>query len=161
MDPEQNDPGLCQRALALKRDPPEILVERDHYACFGLREIQQGEIACSGEIRAYPQNVVATGSKRLYDRLRKVLIGEEAHLRRNRERLVFVGEIAGVRQTGEDVLSRQARVIGENLALRLAGCQQFQDEFDGGTRPTDHRLASQDLGVDDDALRQRHTHSLT
>jgi hypothetical protein len=39
---------------------------------------------------------VATGSKCLYNRLRKVLIGEEAHLGWNRERLVFVGEIAGV-----------------------------------------------------------------
>jgi hypothetical protein len=38
-------------------------------------------------------NVVAAGVKRLYDRLRKVLIGEEAHLGWNREHPVFVGEI--------------------------------------------------------------------
>ena len=46
------------------------------------------------------------------------------------------------------------------FVLRLAGCQEFQDELDGETRPADHWLAGQDLGVDDDALRQRHKHSL-
>ena len=96
MDSEQKDPGLCHWASALNRNLPEVFVERDHDASFGLREIQQVDIACSSEIRAYPQNVVTAGSKCLYDRLRKVLIGEEAHLRWNRERLVFVGEIAGV-----------------------------------------------------------------
>ncbi len=105
MNSEQNDPGLCQWVAAVNCNLPEVLIERQHDACFGLREIQQGDIACSGEIRAGPQNFVATSSKRLYDRLRKVLVGEEAHLRWNRERLVFVGEVAGVRQTGEDVLS--------------------------------------------------------
>jgi len=96
MDSEQNDPGLCQWVAALNCNLPEVLIERQNDACFGLREIQQGDVAFSGEIRPGPQNVVAAGSKRLYDRLRKVLIGEEAHLGWNRERLVFVGEIAGV-----------------------------------------------------------------
>lgn len=61
---------------------------------------------------------MAFGAKRLYDRLRKVLICEEALPRWNRERRVFVSEIAGVRQAGEDVLPRQARVVGEDVALR-------------------------------------------
>jgi hypothetical protein len=34
---------------------------------------------------------VAIGSKRLNDGFRKVLVGEEAHLRWNGERLIFVG----------------------------------------------------------------------
>lgn len=38
----------------------------------------------------------------------EVLIGEEAHLSRNRKGLVFVGQIAGVRQAGENVISRQS-----------------------------------------------------
>jgi len=160
MDSEQNYPGSFQRTPALNGDLPEVLIERQHEACFGFRQIQQGDVACSGEIRAGPQNVVAIRSKLLYDRLRKVLVDEDAHLRWNRERLVFVGEIARVRQTCEDVLSRQARVVGEDAALRLAGCQEFQYELDGETRPSDHRLASQDLGIDDDALRRRHNHSL-
>ena len=96
MSSEQNDTGLRQWAAALNRNLPEVLVERQHDACFGLREIQQGDVTCSGEIRAGPQNVVATGSKRIYNRLRKVLIGEEENLGWNRERLVLVGEIAGV-----------------------------------------------------------------
>lgn len=65
MNSEQNHTGLRQRAAALHCNLPEVLVERQHDACFRLREIQQGDIACSGEIRAGPQNVVATGSKRL------------------------------------------------------------------------------------------------
>jgi hypothetical protein len=65
MNSEQNDTGLRQWAAALNCNLPEVLVERQHDACFGLREIQQGDVACSGEIRAGPQNVVATGSKRL------------------------------------------------------------------------------------------------
>ncbi len=62
----------------------------------GLRQIQEGDVSYSGEIGTGPQNVVAASSERLDDRLREVLIGEEAHLRWNRERLVLVGEIAGV-----------------------------------------------------------------
>lgn len=152
MNSEQNDPGSFQGAPTLNGDLPEVLVERQDDARFGLRPIQQRDVACSGKIHAGPQNVVAIGPKRIYDRLRKVLIGEEAHLRWKRERLVFAGEIAGVRQAGEDVLSRQARVVGEDVALRLAGRQEFEDELDGKTRPADYRLACQDPGIDDDAL---------
>jgi hypothetical protein len=90
---------------------------------------------------------VTAGSQCLYDRLRKVLIGEEADLRWNRERLVLVREIAGLRQTGEDDLSREARIVGEDVALRLAGRQEFQDKLDGKPRPADHRLPSQDLEI--------------
>ena len=157
---EQNDAGLFQGAPTLDADLPEVLVERQHDACVGLRQIQQGEVACSGEVRAGPENVVAFSSKGLYNRLRKVLIGEEAHLRWNRERLIFVGQIAGVRQTGKDVLSGQARIVDEDVVLGLASGEEFKDELGGEARTADDRLTSQDLGVDDDALGQRHTNSL-
>jgi hypothetical protein len=39
---------------------------------------------------------VAVGAKRFDNRPRKVLVGEDAHLRRNRIGLVFVGQVAGV-----------------------------------------------------------------
>jgi hypothetical protein len=97
MSSEQNNPGLFQRASTLNGDLPEVFVQRQHDARFGFRQIQQENVFCSREIRAGPQNIVPPGSKRLYDRLRKVLVGEEAHLRWNGERLVFVREIAGVR----------------------------------------------------------------
>lgn len=64
----------------------------------------------SGAISARPKNVVAAGATCLDARLRKVLVSEEAHLRWNRIGLVFVGQVAGVRQAGEDVLSRQSGV---------------------------------------------------
>ncbi len=40
MDSEQYDPGLLQWAPTLNGDLPEVLVERPHDACFGLRQIQ-------------------------------------------------------------------------------------------------------------------------
>lgn len=40
-----------------------------------------------------------------------------------------------------------------NLALGFSRGEQFQDELDCETGTTDHRLAGQDLGIDDDALR--------
>jgi len=51
---------------------------------------------------------VALGSKHLNKRLRKVLVGKELHLRRNWERLIFVGQITGVGQTSD---GEQIRVI--------------------------------------------------
>lgn len=75
-------------AATLNCDLPEVLFERQHNAPFGLRPIQQGEAADSGQIHARPQNVVALGTKRLYNALRKVLIGEEAHLRGNWKRFI-------------------------------------------------------------------------
>ena len=126
----------------------------------GVAGWTRGAVFCSREIRAGPHHVVAPSLKHLYDRLRKVLVGEEPHLRWNRERFVFVGEITGVSETGEDVLSREAQVVAEDFVFRLAGCQELQDELDGKTRPADHWLARHDLTVNHDALRRRHKHSL-
>jgi hypothetical protein len=122
MDSEQDDAGLCQRGAALHRDLPEVLVEGRDDAGLGVRQIQQGDIACSGEAGASPQEVVPAGSKRVHDRLRNDLIGEESQLRRNggwnRESLVLVGEVAGVCEAGEDVLTREAGVVGETPLLK-------------------------------------------
>lgn len=100
-------------------------------------------------------------AKRLHKRLRKVLVGEQAHLRWNWECLVYVGEIAGVRQTGKDVLALQARIIGQDFLLGLAGCEKFQNELDGQTRPADHWLAPQDFGIRDNPLGELHVDSLS
>lgn len=160
MNSEQNNPGLFQWTSTLNGDLPKVLVKRQHDSGFGFRQIQQDNVPCSRVIRASPQDVVALGSKRVNNRLRKVLAGEDAPLRRNWECLVFVGQITRIRQTSEDVLSRQTRVVGENVILRLSRRQEFQNELDGKTRATDHRLACEDFRVNDDALRQRHTNSL-
>jgi hypothetical protein len=141
MNSEQGNPGLFQWTSTLNGNLPKILVKRQHDAGFGFRQIQQDDVLCSRVIRASPQNVVALGSKHVNNRLRKVLVGEEVHLRRNWKRLVFVGQVTGVRQTSQNVLSRQARVVGENVILRLARCQELQNELDGETRAADHRLS--------------------
>lgn len=139
------------------------LVRTVHCACINnsallidddidVNDALNADVARSGQIRSRPQDVMAPGSKLLYDWLREVLICEEAHLGRDRERLVFVGQVARVRQARENVFARQTGVVGQDLAFRLASCQKLQDEFDGDTRSPDDWLASQDRGVDDDAL---------
>jgi hypothetical protein len=52
-----------------------------------------------------------------------------------------MGQVTGVRQTSQNVLSSQARVVSEYIVLGLAGCQEFQNELDRETCATDHRLA--------------------
>ena len=57
-------------------------------------------------------------------------------------------------RAGENIGPRNWHALEQDLALvpQRAGFEALGGE--------DHRLASQDLGVNDDALRQRHTHSL-
>lgn len=76
MNAEQNDPGLFEWTSTLNGDLPKVLVKRQHDASFGFRQIQQDDVPRSRVIRAGPQNVVALGSKRVNNRLRKVLVGE-------------------------------------------------------------------------------------
>ena len=97
MNSEQNDAGSFQRDPALNGNLPEVLIERQHDARFGFGQIQKYDVFPSRAIGAGPKYIVAAGAKRLDDWLRKVLIGEEAHLRGNRIGLVFVGQVAGVR----------------------------------------------------------------
>lgn len=139
---------------------PEVPIQRQHDARFGFGQIQQGGILPTGAIGSSPKHVVAIGAKRLDNRLRKVLGGEEAPLRGNRIGLVFAGQVAGVEQAGEDILPRQARIVCQDLVLGLTGRKEFENEFDRQTRPSDHCFAGQDLGIQDDALRKRHNHSL-
>lgn len=61
MDSEQNYPGSFQRTPTLNGDLPEVLIISSVSTIF--RQIQQGDVACSGEIHAGPQNVVASRSK--------------------------------------------------------------------------------------------------
>lgn len=63
------------------------------------------------ERRGNAKDVVAASAKGLDAWLRKVLVSKEAHLRWNRISFVLVGQIAGVRQAGKDVLSRQSGVV--------------------------------------------------
>jgi len=50
--------------------------------------------------------------------------------------------------------------IRQEILLGLAGREEFENELDGQTRPSDHWFAGQDLGIDDNAFRQRHDHIL-
>ena len=123
MNSEQNDSGSFQWAPILNGDLSQVFVERQHDACFGLRQIQQGHVACSSEDRCGPTE---RRGHRPEANLRSA--SESSHRRGgaptlDRECLVFVGDIAGVRQTRQNVVARQPRVVGEEVVLRLASCQ--------------------------------------
>jgi hypothetical protein len=73
-----------------------------------------------------------------------------------RVRLVLVRQMAGVGQTGEDILVREARVISKNVGFRFSRGQQVEDELHRQPRAADHRLSSQNLGINYDAVGPRH-----
>lgn len=52
-------------------------------------------------------------------------------------------------------------VVCQEPVLGLAGYEVFESEFDGHKRPSDHRVAGQDLGIQYDALRKQYHHQLT
>ena len=97
----------------------------------------------------------------LDDRTREILVGKQSHLDRNWVRLVLVRQVARVRKAGENVCSRQPRVVRKNLALGLARGQQFQNELHRQAGAADHRLPSQNFGINDNALRPRHEFIIT
>jgi hypothetical protein len=41
----------------------------------------------------------------------------------------------------------QARVVGENVGLRLSGCEPFQDQLDGDAGAANDGFTGQDVGV--------------
>lgn len=61
---------------------------------------------------------------------------------------------------GHDVLSCQSRIVRQNLFLGLTGREEFENEFDRQTRPSNHRLPRQDLGIELDATHPLHNQIL-
>ena len=74
--------------------------------------------------------------------------------------LIFVCQVAGVGQAGENILSGQAWIVDQDFALGLACGEKIENELDSQTCPADHWLANQDLGIHDDAFRKRHDYIL-
>src|ERR1035437_9546694 len=161
MDPNQDDAGSFERNSALYSNLPEVLIQRQHDARFGFGEVQEDSILPPAAIGPSPKYIAAVGAKRIDNRLRKVLVGQETHLRGNRKGLVFVGQVAGVRKAGEDILPRQTGIVSHEFFLGLAGSEEFENELDGQTRTSDHRFTVQELRIHDDAFRQRHDYILT
>ena len=124
----------------------------------GFGKVQESNVLPSGAI-GRAQSAHDPRAKCLDNRPQS-FVSEKPHLHWNRIGLVFVGQVAGVGQAGENILSRQARVVYQELALGLAGREEFENELDGQTRPPDHWFAGQDLRMHDDALGKRHDHSL-
>jgi len=79
VDPEKNDASLNQRGLALERDLPEVLVERQEDSALGIGQIRQVGICYPGEVRSCLKDVVTGFAQRINNRLREVLVREESH----------------------------------------------------------------------------------
>lgn len=63
-------------------------------------------VAATGIYFGVPVISVAAGAKPTDNQLREILVSEQSHLRGDRISLVFVGQIAGVGRTGENVISQ-------------------------------------------------------
>ncbi len=77
MNPEQNDARSFKTDPVLKRDLPEVLVQRNHDARLRFGEFQQSSVLPSNAISPGPKYIMALGPKRLDDWLGKVFIGKE------------------------------------------------------------------------------------
>ena len=75
---------------------------------------------------------------------------------RKRVRPVLVSEVARIRQTCQDVIVRQAGIVGKDVIFRLARSEQVQDELDRQPGPADNGLTRQYAGIDHDAIRPGH-----
>ena len=91
-----------------------------------------------------PQDVVTHGSKPLNDRLGNVSAGEEAHIYAGMGKALYSWARWRLRTRGRRECPPVclARVIGEVFVLRLAGCEEFQNEFDGKAGPANYRFAT-------------------
>ncbi len=77
-------------------------------------------------------------------------------IRREWVGLVLVGEMAGVRQASENILVRQARIVGYDVGFRLSGCKQVEDELNCKPCAADNRLAREHFTIDKNTIRPGH-----
>jgi len=153
--PKQNHSTTFEGDRPLKGNLPEVLVESQYDPAIRFGALERA-IFETWTICPRPKNVMILFTQTLDDWPREVFIRQNSHSGGDRVGLVLVREVACVGEARKDVLSGKARIVGQDLTLGLAGGQQLKDEFDGYTSPADYRLASQDLGIDDDAFRPRH-----
>ena len=80
MSAKQDDARLFERNPALNGNLPEVLVQCQHDAGLGFGEVRKDRILPSGAIGPGPKHIMAAGAKGLDDRLREVLVSEQALL---------------------------------------------------------------------------------
>ena len=100
----------------------------------------------------HPNHVVALGPERVDNPLGKILVGEEEHLRWNRISFIFVSQVAGIGQAGQNILSRQPGITRQKFAFGLARREDLKDELDREARPSDHGFAGRDLRIHNDCV---------
>jgi hypothetical protein len=67
-----------------------------------------------------------------------------------------MSQIARVRQTREDIASRQPWIVLQNARFGLSGGEQLQAKFDGQPGASDNRFACENRGVDHNPIWPRH-----
>ena len=80
MSAKQDDARLFERNPALNGNLPEVFVQRQHDAGLGFGEVQKDRVFPPDAIGPSPKHIMAAGGKGLDDRLREVLVSEQALL---------------------------------------------------------------------------------
>ncbi len=114
----------------MEHELPEVFVERHDYPAIRFGALEQRATFQARTIGPRPKNVVTSPAKKLDGRARKILIRQNSHSGKDRVGFVLVCEVTRIGEAREDVLSGQPRIVRENLAFGLAGCQQFKNELD-------------------------------
>ena len=79
MNPKQNHARPNKRPASLEGKLPKVLVERHEDPRFRFGQIQEFGVLRSGAVGPGPKDVVARVPEPIDNRLRKVLVCEEAH----------------------------------------------------------------------------------
>jgi hypothetical protein len=80
----------------------------------------------------------------------EVLVGEKSHLRRGGENSFRLQRIVSIAQARKNGFVRYVWIIFRDFGFRPAFGQKPDDELHGQPRPTDHWLACQDFGIEND-----------
>lgn len=151
MGAKQDDAGVFEWGAALESDLPEVLVESQQDSRFGLGEFQKSCVWPTDTVCSRPDDIVPAVAKD---------VDKQTHLCGDWIGAVFVSQIAGIGQAGQNVLSGETWIVLQKIAFGFTGCQQFEDELHGETSPADHGLAREDLRIYDNSLGKCHDYSL-
>jgi hypothetical protein len=153
---KQNDPALCRQTES-KGQLPEILIECQNEAAFGLGEPQYALIGASRKLRSNPHDVMTFLPEYFYGLAWEIFVREEPHRSANdRIELLGVKHAAGISNASLNVPARQTRIVFYDLSFGPPLRQKFDNELHRDTRAFDDRLSCQDLRIQYDAFLPGH-----
>jgi len=127
----------------------KILVFGEQESFFTQRERDHIRVAQTNGCFRDIEYIVAVRTQKRDQWRRNPFVREPAHLLAIND--VFVGEIVGGKcLRGQDIISRQPRMVGEDRLQRHAGAQLAENEFHRNARAANNRLAVHDIRVNFD-----------